>query len=698
MRSDRWLVPGGWLLALLGVAALAASCIATSPEGIHRQTDQDAGTTIDFEDASGVGGSPVTGPTTTDPHAVVGATPSHGPFVGGGAVLISGKGFEPDVRVWFGDAEASGVIPVSPTAVQVDAPPGAAGPVELSAQNGDDASTRRTLPAGYSYDALYTVPSSGPVAGGTVITVYGASTHWTADSVATVDDHPCTTQNVRSGTELECTVPKGTPGAKVVRVVTGDDSVSALDAFTYADDEEGFKGGLSGLPLAGTLRVLAFDNFTGDPLAGAHVIVGDSWATALYAQANDTGLVELSDPSLTEPATVTVAATCHSPISFVSVPVDTVVAYLDPQLTPECGGEGDPPPVGGKPTNSGAVTGELVWGQAGEFQRAPWINVPGVLGADEQRIAYLFAASSSPTRDFSLPGSAQAVLPDAPGDLGYEFELAAYPGNLTLYALAGIQNDAGSPARFTAYAMGLVKGIGVTPNGTTGPVYISMLTPLDQAMTLQVSPPPIGPKGPDRLKVTVSLEIAQGQYATLPGCQRTLLLPQQGGIDVVGLPPLDDELFGSRYIASASAATGPTLVAPQSLIGLLAATSTASAIDMTGFVAIPTLDTPALNGAWDGQHLATTFAGQGLPPTLTVYDIASGGGVVRWTIAVPSGSHAIQLPDLSVFPDARLPAGPLSIAVYGARIRDFDYAKLRYKHMRASGMDAYSLDYFDTHL
>ena len=78
--------------------------------------------------------------------------------------------------------------------------------------------------------------------------------------------------------------------------------------------------------------------------------------------------------------------------------------------------------------------------------------------------------------------------------------------------------------------------------------------------------------------------------------------------------------------------------------------------------------------------------------------MTAGGGVVRWTVAVPEGSHAIELPDLSGLPDASLPPGPLTVAVYGARIPDFDYATLRYKHLRPSGMDAYSLDYFDTHL
>src|SRR5690606_37144940 len=159
-----------------------------------------------------------------------------------------------------------------PRRAQVYAPPHPPGEVELVAQNGDDTSTRRVLPAGYSYDALYATPDEGPVAGGTVIQIFGTLTSWDTDLVeARVDQEPCTTTAVVSPTELSCMVPKGTPGAKSISVVTSEGTTTALDACTYQDSSDGFKGGLSGAPLADTLCVLAFDNFTGDPLVGATV-------------------------------------------------------------------------------------------------------------------------------------------------------------------------------------------------------------------------------------------------------------------------------------------------------------------------------------------------------------------------------------------------------------------------------------------
>ena len=120
----------------------------------------------------------------------IGAEPAHGPFNGGSRVLINGKGFTlAGARIWFGGIEVdeTTTIAVNPTQVQVIAPPGTAGAVVLTVQHGSDTSTKRTLAGGYSYDALYAVPSTGPVPGGTVIEIAGQGTQWDATTVARID-------------------------------------------------------------------------------------------------------------------------------------------------------------------------------------------------------------------------------------------------------------------------------------------------------------------------------------------------------------------------------------------------------------------------------------------------------------------------------------------------------------------------------
>ena len=683
-------------LSWSGAAVALAACIANAPEGIQRQTDVggNGGETFQTTDTNPTSSS--TTSSNSDPHAVIGVAPPHGPFSGGGHVVVHGNGFTPDVRVWFGDTEADGVIAIDPTRVQVSAPAHQPGQVDVSAQNGDDASTRRSLVAGYTYDALYAQPDEGPVAGGTVITIVGVGSSWLSDlGEARVDQKPCTTLQALSDTELSCTVPKGTPGTKSISVTTSQGTSTALDAYTYQDSSDGFKGGLSGAPLAGSLKVLVYDNFSGTPIPGAHVIAGTDLATGLYQQTDSSGLVLMTDPMLDQPTTVTVAAACHSPISFVDVPVDSVTVYLDPILTPLCAGDGDPPPGGGNPVQYGAIAGELVWPSSAEFKKGTWDNIPAPLSGEE-RVAYVFFSTTNRKQKFSTPAAQYTVREDSPGDLGYGFQVSYPPGNRTMYSIAGIR-DLGT-GQFTAYAMGYVKGVAIFPNVQTGSVVIPMDHALDQALVLDVSPPPSGPKGPDRLDARVVVEFGQRSYGILPAMQKTPLLPLPGAVSFVGLPPLDEDLTGARYVASAEAVTGPSLSAPTSVVRAFATTTTSLPVAVGGFVSVPVLVTPAVNGGWDGRHLAVDYPAGGFPADLTVYEITAGGGLVHWLVAVPQASHSITLPDLTGFEDAHLPAGPLVVGIYGAHIEDFDYGTLGYAELRPSGMDAYGLDYFNIHL
>lgn len=690
------------LLAGLGgataVGLAAPSCIASGPDLSQITGHEDAGLSSDDADPPDALGDALT---PTDPHATIGAQPSHGPFSGGQRVLVRGNGFSPGVRVWFGDTEAGDVVPVDATKVQVTAPAGKAGPVDLTTQNGDDASTKRTLVAGYAYDALYGQPKSGPISGGNEVHLYGQGTTWSATTTAFIDNQACAGLTVVSPTELVCVAPKGTPGSKTLRVADAAGTINVLDGYTYEDSTDGYKGGLSGSALAGQLKVLVYDNYKGNPVAGAAVIVGTDAATALVKQVDTSGVAVFSDPSLDGPRTVTVAATCMNPITFVDVPVDTVTVYLDPVLSPLCGASGDPPGTGTKVASSGAVTGQIVWPDGVEFKRAEW-KVPQPVG-QEAMVAYVFSANASPVGQFFLPSPSAATTPDSPGGVGYEFTFYTYPGDKTLYALAGLEDRSKSPPTFVPYAIGLVRGVPVLPNEYTDDVIIYMNNTMDQMLTIEPDPPSVGPKGPDRFYGNVALRLGADGFALLPNATKTPFLPLSDDLDFVGVPALSGAFTGSTYFVSAKAVTGQNLGAPMSVVQSLQTNTTAFPIPVDGFVGVPSLDTPALNAAWDSRHLAMHFEPGSSPIDLLVYDVSSGNGLQHWTVAVPASSapgnaSSIELPDLSFVEGGYLASGSITIGVYGARIDAFDYAALRYKHLRPQGMTAYSLDYFPSHI
>jgi hypothetical protein len=684
-RRRTWL-PGLALLLATAAGGAVPACIASGPPlDPITQDDDDGFVPPDADPPDALGDVPI-----TEPHAVVGATPSRGPFAGGQRVVIRGNGFSSAVRVWFGDVEATELVPIDATRVQAVAPPGEPGPVDLTTQNGDDTSTRRTLAAGYVYEALYAQPSSGPVSGGNEIRILGAGTAWGPSTQALIDNQACATLDVVSPTELRCTVPKGTPGAKTVRTITGDQVVNVLDGYTYEDSTDGFKGGLSGDPLDGELRVLVYDNFTGDPVPGANVIVGAPIESAIVRQVDESGVVVITDPSLDGPRTVTVALTCFQPITFVDVPVDTVTVYLDPVLSPACGSGGDPPPVGGKSGSGGRIDGELVWPGGVEFKRAAW-NVPPPANGDERQAAYVFQLGGNPLGAFSLPSPNAAVLPSAEGTVGYAFRQTTTPGNRSLYAVAGIENLAANPPRFIAYSMGVVKGVPVLAGQVTDEVFIQM-QPLELALELVASPPPPGPSGPDRLSASVAIRFGNEGVALLPGGLQTPPLPLSGPLDFVGLPLLAGAFEGATYLVSARAVTGSAQTAPMSVVGSVQTNTTAFPVTVGDFVGLPDLVTPAASAAWNGRDLELAF-GPGAPVDLSVYEITAGGGLVRWMVAVPGGARAVELPSLDGFPGAGLPKGAVTIGTYGARIDDFDYGALRYRNLRPAGMTAYSLDF-----
>jgi hypothetical protein len=679
-----------WLFAGLELA----SCITEGPPlSARRQTDDDAGgppITVDPRE----GGVPELG--TIDPHALIGVDPSRGPFSGGQARIVRGNGFAPGLRVWFGPNEVpkADIVPIDPSRAQVTVPAGMAGPVDVKAQIGGDATTARVLSGGYVYEDFYADPSTGPTSGGTIIHLYGQGTAWTAGTTVTIDNTACQPVDVLSPTELTCTTPQGTAGAKSITVTAPDKMSVVREGFTYADSNNGFRGGLAGNRLTSQLTVLVLDDYTGAPVPGAYVLAGDDATTGLSKRTTGSGIVVFNDPMLGPKRSVTVAAKCYQPTTFVDVPVDTVTVYLSPVLSPACASGGDPPSVGGRGIALSNLYGELVWGVDGEFRSAAWGNLPQPVGTSEKLAAYVFTLSGDPRAQFYLPDASLAVRPDSPmGKVGFPFLMQTILGNLTLYALAGIEDRTANPPKFTAYVMGVVRGVSASPGMSTSNIYIPMNIRLDHAVTLVAKTPDPGPRGPDRANFTVAVELQRGGYAILPASAESWVMPVDRSLPFVGLPALSGALSGARYIASGLAGTGPLLTSPLSEVGFFASTSESISLDT--FVPVPTLSYPAYGGSWSGQRLTYAFAAAGRPVDLTVIDVSSGGGLVDWLVAAPGGTRDLSLPDLATaFPAGALVPGNVSVQISGASIDAFDYGQLRYRQLDPRGFNAYSLDVF----
>jgi hypothetical protein len=683
-------------LLLLGLAQVA-SCLSEGPPiNLRPVTEVDAGSRIS-------GGAPIAdasfefGP--MDPHALIGVDPSHGPFNGGQARIVRGNGFGNGLRVWFGATEIASqdIIPVDPSRAQVVVPPGPAGRVDVKAQMGSDTSTARVLADAYLYESFYGEPGTGGTAGGTLVHWFGQGTAWGADTTVTIDDKPCEPVQVVSPTEITCTTSAAPAGAKSVHIGTTSEGSTVRDAFVFADTDDGYAGGLSGAKLTNRLKVLVYNGYSGLPVTGAYVLAGSDANSGLTKFTDSAGLALFSDPSLGPTRSVTIAAKCYQPITFVDVPVDVVTAYITPVLSPACTPAGDPPATGGRGIAPSTLKGELVWGVDGEFRSLAWKNIPAP-GPTEKAVAYVFRLTGDPSAAFGFPPAADGVHPDtAGGKVGFPFTMTTSQGNLTLYALAGIEDRSTTTPKFTAYAMGVVRGVAAALGQTTSDIFIPIDLRLDHAVSLVAKTPAPGIRGPDRARFSVSVEVERGGFAVFPSGNSSLTLPVDRTLAFVGVPPLTGPLATGRYVAGGLAATGPSFTTPLSQVGRVA--STAESIGMGEFLSVPVLEYPAFGGSWDGQRLAFDFAPGGGTIDLTVLQVQSGAGLVTWTVVVPGGgAQMVPLPDLrSAIPDGALVPGNLSIQVLGGHLEGFDYGALRYGQLSPSGLDAYAMDVFPAH-
>ncbi len=626
-----------------------------------------------------------------DPFSITGLAPSHGPYNGGTRATLRGRGFSSTMRVWIGGAEipASDRFASDPTRAAVITPSGAPGPADVKIR--DDATAQeRVLPAGFFYDAFVVEPSSGATSGGTRIALTGSGTKWIAGTTIAIDGKPCTNVAVADATHMQCTTPADTPGTRDVTVTLPDTSVAqARDAFTYSDSYDGYRGGLSGGALNGKLRVLAFDAWQGTPIVGAKVIAGGSLATAIVATVGQTGAVELTDPRLTGAVTVTVAAKCHQPMTFVDVPVDTVTIYLTPTLDLSCA-SGDPPSSGSFGSrDAGEIDGELIWTGAKEGQKADWRNVPFPQRMTERRAAYVYTSTTSPSDAFYLPDKDSATTLDSPGTLGYAYTVTTGPGNLTVYALAGIEDRSYNPPHFTAYVMGVVRGVPVSPGTRTVGVDIPMTTLIDHQVTLAPTPPPTTVRGPDRFFSQIAVTVGQNSFAILPTGSKTTLLPIGGNVALPGIPALDGTLANQSYVVTAAAVTGANQSIPASIVSRIYTTESNTPVAIAGFPAIPVLREPSA-ATWSGTHVRVDLAST---VDLVRLDVRSGGGLVVWEILAPGTSTSFDVPDLSTFPDhIGLVRGAVTTTVYVARINAFDYGKVRYGQLGSGSWNAYAID------
>jgi hypothetical protein len=222
----------------------AASFRINSPTSITVVTPRDVPGTVDIHVVTLGGSSPTTGADqfnfylATNP-AITGVSPNQGYTVGGTVVTITGVHFTGVTSVVFGGVAARTFTINSDGSITATAPPvTAGGPVDITVSTAT-ASSAHTAADKFTY-VVPPVPvvtglstSSGPTAGGTVVTVLGSG--FTTTTGVSFGGVAATKFTVLSDTALLVTTPADSPGAVDVQVtdVSGTSSATAADEFTF---------------------------------------------------------------------------------------------------------------------------------------------------------------------------------------------------------------------------------------------------------------------------------------------------------------------------------------------------------------------------------------------------------------------------------------------------------------------------------
>ncbi|CAG0949080.1 hypothetical protein PLCT2_00070 [Planctomycetaceae bacterium] len=234
--------------------------------------------------------APAAGPSTTcsvsSAPSVTSVAPDTGPLTGGQTVTLTGTNFTGATGVTFDGAPATGLSGVTATSLTCVTPSGTAGTASVVVTTTIGSSGANTL---YTYQSLPTVsnvaPPSGPLAGGTSITITG--TNLLGATGVTVGGTAATTVVVVSATSITCTTPLGTAGAASVLVTTLSGTNGANTLFTYVAAPTlanvapaiGLIGGGTNVTLTGTDFTGATDvTFDGVP-ATSVVAVSDTSIT-----------------------------------------------------------------------------------------------------------------------------------------------------------------------------------------------------------------------------------------------------------------------------------------------------------------------------------------------------------------------------------------------------------------------------------
>ena len=161
-------------------------------------------------------------------------SPSQGPTTGGTVVTVTGTGFQTGATVAFGSVQSTAVTVASSTQINAMSPPESSGTVAVSVT--DPNAQSASLPSAFTFtsgpSASSASPNSGPVTGGTTVTILGSG--FQSGASVAFGGVAATSVNLVSSTEIQAVTPSSTAGTVAITVTNSNSQTATLAAaFTF---------------------------------------------------------------------------------------------------------------------------------------------------------------------------------------------------------------------------------------------------------------------------------------------------------------------------------------------------------------------------------------------------------------------------------------------------------------------------------
>ena len=614
--------------------------------------------------------------------AVTGVKPPHGPFVGGTEAYISGGGFDKSASVKIGGVSVSStkITLVSPQALKIVTPAGKVGAadVEVTLSKG---AKKATLSGGFTYDPVYLDPDSGPVAGGTLVTVHTNGVPLTSTTTMTLGGKAMTGLSLVSASTMRALAPKtDLTGPAPLVITSGSNQTTVKDAYTYYQTSNPRNGGLGGGPLKGTLTITVLNTFDRSVVPGARIVVQKERTLTLTATADGTGTAVFSDIRLTGDVSVSAGTKNFESASILAFDARDVTLFLTPLPRPQPG----PLPPGQSP---GLIRGALMFGGATGVGDPNWKLVPEPKGKDQIKRAYVY--TTVPSMAWGAPSLGSGTIVDfaADGSKAWEYTLYGRTGGMAVYAVAGIYNK--QSYTFQPYVMGLTRGVVVGP-GDTATANIKVTMPLTEKVTVGLKD---APAGLPRYQVRLAIDLGADGLLMRPdsevksdGVPATLAFGR--------LPAFNHQgLIDATYTVEVQLSTNhKTSELPLSVATEKMKLPKGGEILVDKFLGPPLQVKPGPGGKIQGNNLGWTYSGG--TSSLNVVILRKTDQTPVWRLYSPGNVTLAKLPDPKTVGLPAWPSGPLVWVQYLAHLPGFSFNNFTYSHLSTRYWDRYSYDIF----